>query len=338
MTMNSIARDNMSNLSPRAPIILLTGASGQLGRRLLPRLIETGYNVRAHYRNSERARRYCRSEVQFVTGDICDPSWLDNAVAGCDIVIHGAAKVSLSLGKGEEHRRINIEGTRNVLESCRHNGVKRLIYVSTVAAVGASEDGNPIDESAPFNLTGYNIPYAETKHEAEQIALAGNGPGFEVIVVNPSIMISPPDRSVTKRDLRKIPRFIPAYFDFGLNVVETEDVIKGILGAIEKGRPGERYLLTGENLDPNRAFALAEKYFGIKQPLLKLPVSFLYPIATIVELISKIRGKRPKFHRGLAKLARLRFYYSNAKARRELGFCPRPLEETIEDILARLKT
>ncbi len=325
----------LSNLPPK--MVLVTGASGQLGRRLVPRLIEAGYAVRAHYRNAERAAKYCPSGIVSCAGDLLEPSWLDNAVAGCDFVIHGAARVSLSLGRHEEHRRINVEGTRSVIEACRQNGVRRLIQVSSIVAVGASEDGRPIDETAPFNLRGYNIPYAETKHEAEQLALAANGGNFEVIAVNPSIMISPPDRPVTARDLKKIPRFVPAYFEFGVNVVETEDVIEGILGAITRGRPGERYLLTGENLDPDRAFQLARQFFGIKKPLVRLPVSFLYPIATIFEVFAKIKGKRPKFHRGLARLARLRFFYTSEKARRELGFGPRSLESTIENILSHIE-
>jgi dihydroflavonol-4-reductase len=323
-----------NNISSPPTTVLVTGANGQLGRRLLPRLAEAGYTVRAHYRNAERARKYCPSGTAHVLGDLTDPSWFDQAVAGCEIVIHGAARVSLRPGKHDEQYRINVDGTRHIIDACRRNGVRRLIYVSSVAAVGASDDGRPLDETARFNLDGYNIPYAETKHEAETLALAANSGDLEVVVVNPSIMISPPDRPVTERDLRKIPRFIPAYFEFGINVVETEDVIKGIISAIERGRPGERYLLTGENLDPDRAFELASKYFGIRKPKVRLPVTFLYPIATIFELFAKIKGKRPKFHRGLARLARLKFIYTSNKARRELGFSPRPLEETIEDILS----
>ena len=142
-----------------------------------------------------------------------------------------------------------------------------MIYVSTIVTVGASPDNKPIDETIQFNLGGYNVPYIDTKREAEDLALAANSPELEVVVVNPSIMISPPDRPVTQRDLRKIPRFLPAYFDFGLNVVETDDVITGIIAAITKGRPGERYLLTGENINPERLFVLSKKYFGISKPI-----------------------------------------------------------------------
>jgi dihydroflavonol-4-reductase len=301
---------------------------------LLPRLTEAGYVVRAHYRNAERARKFCPPGINAIIGDLLELNWIDGAVAGCQIVIHAAAWVSLRPGRYIEHYRINVEATRNIIEACKRHEVKRLIYVSSVAAVGASEDGRPIDETALFNLRGYNIPYAETKNEAERLALAANGDGLDVIIVNPSIMISPPDRPLTSMDLRKIPCFIPAYVDFGVNVVETDDVVRGIIGAIERGCPGERYLLTGENLTPERVFALAEKYFGIKRPFLKFPVFFLIPIATIFEIIAKIKGKRPKFHRRLARLARLRFFYSNDKARRHLGFDPKPLEKTVEDILS----
>jgi dihydroflavonol-4-reductase len=317
--------------------VLVTGASGQLGRRLLPALADAGYAVRAHYRTAERARKYCPHGIPWVEGDLLESGWLDKAVAGCDVVIHGAARVSLRPGRYDQHYQINVGGTRSVIGACRRNGVKRLIYISTVAAVGASANGKPIDETAPFNLAGYGIPYVETKNEAERLALQANGPDLEVVAVNPSIMISPPDRPLTERDLRKIPRFVPAYFDFGINVVETGDVVRGIIAAIERGRPGERYLLTGENLTPERAFELAREYFGIRKPIVKIPVSFLYPAATIFEVISKIKGKRPKFHRGLLKLARLRFFYNNEKARRELGYNPTPLERTIENILSGIE-
>lgn len=316
--------------------ILVTGANGQLGRRLIPRLLNAGYYVKAHYRNSEKAAKYAPAGIETVTGDFRNPDWVTRAIDGCDIVIHGAAKVSLRPGKLEEQRTVNIDGTKAIIGACRKLGVRRLIYVSTIVTVGASPDNKPVDESVPFNLGRYKVPYIDTKREAEELALAANSPELEVVVVNPSIMISPPDRPVTKRDLRKIPRMLPAYFDFGLNVVETDDVISGIIAAIDKGRPGERYLLTGENIDPERLFELSKKYFGISKPILKIPVSTLYPVALLTEVWAGITGKRPKFHRGLAGLAHLRFFYSCDKARRELGYNPKPLEQTLENILGKL--
>jgi dihydroflavonol-4-reductase len=318
--------------------ILLTGASGQLGRRLLPRLMATGYRVRAHYRSPEKAARYCPVGAEEVIGDLLYPDWLPRAVLDREAVIHAAAKVSLRQGNFDEQYKINVEGTKAVISACRNGGVKRLVFVSSIASVGASEDGQPIDETAPFNLEKYDIPYIKTKHKAEKLALAANGPSFEVISVNPSIMISPPDREITRNDLQKIPRFLPVYFNFGLNVVETDDVISGIIAALERGRPGQRYLLTGENIDPARAFELSRRYFGLRKPFLKIPALALIPIAYLAAFAAKVRGKRPKLYPDMARLVRYKFFYSHDKASRELGYNHKPLEETLENIMGKIKT
>lgn len=317
--------------------VLVTGASGQLGRRLVPRLLKNGYSVRAHYRSREKAGRYCPADATPIIGDLIDPRWLDQAVSGCNIVIHCAAIVSLRPGPNETIRRVNVDGTQAVVSACLKNNVTRLIYISSIIAVGASETGQPLDETAEFNLSGFNIPYIDTKKRAEDIVLEANGPDLEAVVVNPSIMISLPDRKLSEKELKKIPKTIPLYFDFGLNLVKTDDVVSGITTCIQKGRPGERYLLTGENINPQKAFKLAEEFLGIRKPILKIPIGLLYPVAFVMELVARIRRKRPKFHRGLARLARYKFFYTNEKARQELGFRPKPLYQTIKVILASIQ-
>lgn len=325
----------MSNSVPRT--VLITGASGQLGRRLVPRLIKSGFKVRAHYRSQEKAEKHCPSKAVSVFGDLLEPGWLDDAVRGCDIVIHCAAIVSLRPRPNTLMKKVNIDGTRAVIAACKKNGVKRLIHLSSIITVGGSEDGQPLDETAPFNLGAYKIPYIDTKREAERMALEANSIGFEVVVVNPSIMISPPDRELTAKDLKNIPKWVPVYFDFGMNIVETDDVITGIISAVDKGRPGQRYLLTGENLNPEKAFALGAEFFGIKKPIIKIPIWALYPVAMVMEIIARLRNKRPKFHRGLARVARHKFFYSYEKARKELGYSPAPLRESLERILPSIK-
>lgn len=322
------------------PKILVTGASGQLGRWLIRELIKSGYQIRAHYRSRKKAAKYCPDGVEPVFGDIIEPSWLAGAVKGCDIVIHCAARVSvrpLSRADTAGMYKVNVDGTRAVVNACRKTGVKRLVHVSSVAAVGGSADGSILDETATFNLAGLGMPYFETKREAEEIALAANSQKLEVVVVNPSIMISLPDRKRTEKDFKKIPKRLPAYFDFGINVVETADVVDGVIKAMEKGRPGERYILGGDNIGPEKLFALGEKYFSLKQPYFKIPMWLMYVAGLIAELLYIFRNKKPKLNRNIIRLLRLKLFYSSEKARRELGYEPKALSKTLEEILIALK-
>jgi dihydroflavonol-4-reductase len=320
--------------------ILVTGASGQLGRKLVLKLHQLGFSVRAHYRSEDKARRWCPPGVEAVLGDLKKPGWLPEAADGCQSVIHCAAWVSLGPRDYNEMQRINVEGTRAVIDACRKKNVSRLIHISSVAAVGASTNGTIIDESFPFNLHDFNIPYFTTKYLAEQEAIKASDDKMKAIVLNPSIMISPSDRKISREELKRIPHKIPFYFDFGLNVVRTEDVIDAVIAALKKGRGGQRYILAGENIDAARAFQLSEKFLDLKKPIFKLPYALLYIVAAVFELCDrlglpftvKIAGW--KLNRQVARLARLKFIYSSEKARNELGFNPRPLEQSIKEILA----
>jgi len=322
------------------PKILVTGGSGQFGRRLIRELIKNGYTIRAHYRSGKKADKYCPDGVEPVFGDIIEPAWLTEAVTGCAIVIHCAARVSvrpLSHDDTAYMYRVNVGGTRAVVQACLKAGVKRLVHVSSVAAVGGSADGSILDETSPFNLAGLGMPYFETKRESEDIALAANSDKLEVVVVNPSIMISLPDREITDKDLKKIPKRIPVYFDFGLNVVETADVIEGTIKAMEKGRPGQRYILGGDNIGPEKLFTLGERYFGIKRPFLKIPMWILYLAGLIAEFVYLFKNKKPKLNRNIVRLLRLKLFYSSDKARKELGYEPKALSKILEGILIAIK-
>jgi dihydroflavonol-4-reductase len=317
--------------------ILVTGASGQLGRRLAPKLLKCGFDVNAHYRSEKKSQRWCPNGAIPVYGDLLNPDWLDDAVDGCETVIHSAAMVSLRPRRRAMSYKINVDGTNAVINACRKNNVRRLIYISSIVTVGASDNGRPINESAEFNLCGFSIPYIDTKREAETLALDANDNKLQVIVVNPSIMISRPDRELTDKDLKKIPKRIPLYFDFGINLVDTDDVVNGIISAIDNGIPGNRYLLTGDNINPEITFNYAKKYLGIKKPFIRIPYFVLYLAGAIIEVVAKIKNKHPRFHRGLASLSRYRFIYSNEKARRELGYSPKKLSDTLANIMDSLK-
>jgi len=275
-----------------------------------------------------------------VVGDIRDKSWMLQALAGCDYLIHSAAMVSLRPVDYQEMKSINIDGTKNLVEAARQAFVKRFLHISSVATIGGSTDGRPLDENARFNLAGYGLPYFETKKEAEEIILAASASGMETIVLNPSIILYPPERKITRTDFKKIPRIIPFYFEFGVNLVHADDVIEGIISALERGRNRERYILAGDNIDASHLFAIAREFFKIRRPWLKIPVSLLYPVGYVGELLYRLRhigaprGKGPRVNRGIARLAKLRFFYDISKARKELGYNPRTIEEFLQELTA----
>ena len=320
--------------------VLVTGANGRLGRRIVAELLRKDYEIRAHYRTWDKVKEHCPAEAIPDVGDITSPEWMNRSFEGVDCVIHCAALVSLRPGRDKEMQRVNVDGTRNVVAACKAAGVRRLIHISTVAAVGGSEDGRPLDESAEFNLDGFGLPYFRTKHEAEEIVLAASGEDLHVISLNPSIIIYPPDATITEYDRQKFPHWLPFYFDFGINLVYADDVVEAIVSAIENGKAGERYLLTGANLDTDRFFHLTEKYLGLKKPPIRIPVSLLMPPALLSEFLFGLRnllfgnGKGPRLCRGMVRLAHLRFFYTSEKAQRDLGFNSRPIEEVIDSILS----
>ncbi|SYZ73116.1 putative Dihydroflavonol-4-reductase [Candidatus Zixiibacteriota bacterium] len=316
--------------------ILVTGANGHLGRRIVERLPERGYNIIAHYRSPSKVEEFCPPGVRAVVGDINDSSWMSDAFKDIDCVIHTAAKVSLRAGQDEEMYRVNVEGTKNLLRAARASGVKRFIHFSSVAAVGGSIGTELLTESAEFNFNGIRLPYFRTKYEAEQFVLQANNGSFAAVVLNPSIIIFPPERPVTEKKIAPLRRRVPVYFDFGLNLVHADDVVEAAINAIEMGRGGERYILAGENTTPKMAIKLTRKYFGMKKPLIKLPIFSLYPIFALYEIYYNVfnrDGKGARLNRGLARLAKMRFFYSSNKAIRELNFRPRTLEQMIRNIL-----
>lgn len=320
--------------------ILVTGASGQLGRKLVRRLLAEGFAVRAQYRSEEQADRWNPEKVEIVYGDMLEDGWYNDAVAGCDAVIHCAAWVTMRKVDLELMRRVNVAGTRRIAEACHDSDtVKRLLHISSVAAIGGSSTGSPLDEEAENNLLKYNVPYFTTKYEAERTAFSYNDKSLEVIAVNPSIMISPPNRKVTDADLAKLPKRLPFYINFGLNLVNTEDVIEGIISALDKGRAGERYILGGEDIDQETAFFLAGKFLGIPKPYNRLPYHAIVAAGYILDGITSIKRifrkntPAPKLSGNFARLAKYNFFFDSLKAKTELDYSPRPLIETIEDIL-----
>ena len=304
---------------------LVTGASGFVGWHVARLLAERGHRVRALVRPTSRIHEL---DVEAVQGDLRDPGSLAGAVAGCGLVFHVAADYRLWAPDPNELYQSNVDGTRNLLEAARRAGVERVVYTSTVGCIGMPP-GQEGDERTPVTLDQMSGAYKRSKFLAEQVALEFARSGFPVIVVNPTAPVGDHDRKPTPTG-KIIVDFLrgdmPAYIDTGLNVVDARDVAEGEWLACERGVPGERYILGCENLTLARILEILAQLTGRKAPRVKLPYAVAYAAGVVTTALARVTGKPPLAPLDAVRMAKKKMFVSTEKARRELGFAPRPAE------------
>lgn len=311
----------------------ITGASGRIGNLLVRRLLENGHEVRALVHRQSAGLEHL--PVEIVRGDILDPSGLDRLTRDCEVIFHLAAVVSVGSAMTERLRRVNIEGTRRVLEAARRQNARRVVYFSTVHAF--LEDGPelPFDETRPLALDT-RMAYSRTKAEALRMALQfsdENSP--EVVALCPTAVIGPddPEPSLSGQMLidfyrGNIPLLVPGGFDW----VDVRDVAEGALAAMRRGRNGHAYLLGGNYATMSGIAAMIGDITGRPVPRRIAPYGLLRMAAPLAEAYSRMTGARPRFTRdALITLRRGSRFVSSEKARRELGYRSRPLRDTIAD-------
>jgi dihydroflavonol-4-reductase len=277
--------------------VYVTGASGFIGSHVARELRENGAEVRDDWI------------------DLADRSRLRSAIAGCDAVFHVAALYSYT-ASAADHERVNVAGTRTVVELCRELGVRRLIHTSTCGTCGPVA-GRPATEDDAPPAWELAVPYKRTKLEAERIVLAASRSGLDAVVVNPTTPVGDGDRlpTPTGRMIRGVAtgRY-RAYVDTGINVVDVRDVARGHALAYAHGRRGERYLLGGANLTLEELFGAVAELAGRRRPRLRVPHALVRALA-----------RAGVANRDEALLARVPMYFSWAKAARELGYAPGPV-------------
>lgn len=312
--------------------VLVTGGTGFIGSNLAIALLDEGCHVRLLRRPNSDLRAIGDALVQYCIGDVRDPDSLKRAVKGCDTVFHTAAMVSYWRKEREEMYRTNIDGTRNVVEACLELNVEKLVHTSSIAAIGYSEDGAPARETNEFNWDRYDIGYRISKHLAEREVQRGVRNGLHAVLVNPSVVIGPRDvhfhGGQLIRDIHKKRLFY--YVDGGMNVVYVGDVVKGHLLAARRGRVGERYILSGENLTHREIITtVAEVVHGLR-PMFKVPAWAVRGIAATAELVGNVLNLKPWVTRELLASSALHNYFTCEKAQRELGYTMTPLRVAVE--------
>lgn len=313
------------------PTVLVTGATGLIGSHVTRLLVERGDDVRITVRDRSRLDNVADLDVQRVTCDVTDRRAVRRALTGVDRVFHAAGSTKLRVGL-EELFRVNVQGTRVVLEEALRAGVERVVHTSSVAAIGPAERGSTADERQPFSAGGLDVPYVHAKREAEVEALRIAALGLPVVIVNPAHVFGTGDlyRSSTELVHRFLRRQIPAYTDGALNVVDAEDVARGHLLADEQGEPGERYILGNRNFTLDRLFADLGRISGVAPPALKLP----YPAAIALAAGLERAPGKPALTVSEVRLASQWWAFRSTKAKRELGWRPSHHEDTLERTIA----
>jgi dihydroflavonol-4-reductase len=319
---------------------LVTGATGLLGSHIARKLAERGDKVKLLLRKTSKTINIDDLNAERVYGDVTDIDSIRKAIEGCDTIYHAAGIVSFKQADYKKMEDINVKGTQNVFTAALEAGVKKAVYTSSVAAIGLKPGKESADEETPFDPAGTDIQYIKSKYYAEEEALKFFRKGLPLVIVNPSIVIGAGDVYVSTSGfiLWYCKRRLPGYTDGGINIVDAEDVALGHLLAAEKGRLGERYILSNRNITIKELFEVIEKVTGIPRPRMKIPYPLAYMGAYIAERILGIPAPNyVAMDIDSVKGSKHFWYFDNSKAVRELGFSPRPLEETIESTVKWFK-
>lgn len=312
--------------------VCVTGGTGFLGWHLVRCLLPLAAHVRVL--GLKPSSNFLNAQLQgldCVFGDIRDPGAVQRAVAECDVVFHTAGTVGVWGPALVQMREIHLEGTRRVLQAMSPQA--RLVHTSSVVAIGGSRNDTPLTEASPFQLQGLKVEYVHAKKAAEDLALASAGQGRDVVVVNPGYLIGPEDHEASvmgRLCLRCWRGRVPLVPPGGLNFVDVRDVALGHLLAAERGEKGRRYILGGANLtmvEFVRALESSRWQF-------RMPGWFYTLLACGAEIRAHFRKREPYPALQHVRMSRYNWYYSCERARAELGYEARPLQQTLADAFA----
>ena len=308
---------------------LVTGSTGFLGANLVEALNRHGIPVRAFHRKTSRLDALEGLEYEEAIGDVLDTQSLMDAMEGCDVVFHVAAVADYWRRGPEWLYKINVEGTRNVLEAAIRMRISRVVYTSSVAALGVPERGTLGNENMQFNIPPKWFPYGHSKHLAELEVQKAIVRGLDAVIVNPGVIIGPRDINRISGSIliQAARQGIPVYTDGGVNVIAVQDVAEGEIAAAERGRKGERYILGNENLTHLEMFLMVCDIVGCKPPAFKLPRWLLRGIGKLLVAANVDAKNLLPIDRSQMLLSTEYLFFDNTKARTELGLPHTPVKE-----------
>lgn len=316
----------------------VTGGTGFVGSHIVRQLLERGDTVRCLLREESPRGNLEGLDVELVTADLRDGDALEHAVRGSELVFHCAADYRLYVPDPKAMFASNVDGTRNVLAAAEKAGAERIVYTSTVGALGQSPGGDPpADETTPVTYAKMIGPYKKSKFKAERVAEEFAGRGVPVVIVNPSTPVG--ERDIKPTDTGQIlvdflNRKIPAIVDTGLNLIDVRDCAAGHLLAAEKGKVGEKYILGCKNLELREILEILSELSGLPAPKVRLPHAIPIAFAAVDTLRARLFGGTPRVSYDAARLARSKMFFDASKAVRELGLPQTPVEVPLRRALA----
>lgn len=315
---------------------VVTGATGFIGGNLVRELLNKGAKVRAMVRPGSDRKAIEELEVEVADADLlANEEDMRRAMAGCDVLFHVGAYYSYWPPNHRLFYRTNVEGTKKVLNAARQEGLKRAVYTSSSSAIGLPRDGTPGDEETPVDTRALVAGYKRSKYLAEVEALKAQLGGLETIIVNPTTPVGPGDVKPTPTG-RIIVDFLKqrmfAYLETGLNLIHVRDVVAGHIMAMEKGKPGHRYILGNRNMTLLEIFQLLARITGLKPPSVRVPYWLAAAFARVDELVEgHLLGRTPMATVAEVRLAKTKMFFNTTKARTELYLPQTPVEEGLAE-------
>jgi dihydroflavonol-4-reductase len=308
----------------------VTGATGFVGSHVARVLAEQGANLRLLVRKTSRTENIANVPGERVIGDLTEVASLKQGMAGCEAVFHVAADYRLWTRNPHEMYAANVEGTRAIIKAAQESGVRRVVYCSTVATMGFTGNGTMTDETSPVSLADMIGHYKRSKFMAEQVVLEAAKAGADIVMVNPTAPIGEQDIKPTPTG-RIVLDFLkgkfPAYVETGLNLVDVREVAQAHVAAFERAKPGERYILGGENLTLKQVLDKLSAISGVPSPTLKLP----YAVAFVSGMFDTfftgmVFRKEPRVTLDAVRMGKKKMWASSEKAEQDLDWKSSPID------------
>lgn len=322
--------------------ILITGSTGYIGSLLTLKLADQGEDIRILVRKDPELAAFNRPNIKIFKGDITDPGSLETAMQGVDKVYHMAAYARLWAKDPDTFQKINVEGTRNVMEAAWNAGVRKLVYTSTAGVIGPSSDKPMAEHDA--RIVGFFNAYEETKTQAEQVTMGYVNRGLDVSIVNPARVYGPgldtgsnPVTKIVELYMKRKWHVIPGNGEDVGSYCYIDDVVDGHINAMLKGGKGERYIFGGVNASFNELISLIRKHSGVKKKLYNLPFPVMSFVSHAMKTWSVISGTPPMITPDWVKRYDYHWKLDSSKAVREINYNIRTLDAGIQQTVAWIK-